>query len=75
MVRIWDIFPPENWLEKLVNLLMNLMMGIAIYFYKKSRKFAWPIRKFLELLTLLLMGIGFMIVNMIISNFLRLVLL
>ncbi|CAM3786413.1 hypothetical protein [Mesobacillus zeae] len=68
----WGTFSPsENRLEKLVNSLMNLMMGLAIYFYKKSKNFSWPIRKLLQLITPFIMGFSFIIIFKIVLKFLR----
>ncbi len=67
--------PPENTIQKVINICMNLFMGVAVYFYKKQQKYSWPIRKLLQLITFFTMGIAFMIIYHYISKFLRIVLL
>ncbi|WP_071460675.1 hypothetical protein [Bacillus massilinigeriensis] len=67
--------PPENAIQKMVNIGMDLLMGVAIYFYKKQQKYSWPIRKLLQLITPFVMSIVFFVIFQLTSMFLRMVFL
>ncbi len=67
--------PPESWLDKVFNLIMDSTMIIAIYFYKKQQKYPWPIRKLLQLITPFIMSIAFIFIYHYISKFLRMLFL
>ncbi|RSD27005.1 hypothetical protein [Mesobacillus subterraneus] len=58
---------PANLMQKIVNVIMGLIIGIGPYFYKKFLRYNWFLRKLMMLGFLLIMGILSILVYQIIK--------
>jgi hypothetical protein len=58
---------PANLMQKIVNGIMRLIIGIGPYFYKRILRYNWFLRKLIMLGFLLLMGILSILVYQIIK--------